>query len=186
MRFLYHGLRGWFAARNRAPTKELQKQLTPHIFHSRAGLLDIDVNLHLNNASLILATEFARWNFIAGTDLAGAALNKKWSFMVGSQAVRYRHEISAFRKYQVKTELVAADESWLWLRHTVHSGGRCCAHVLARVIIKEGRATVPAKEILRLVGVDANFVPNPETSSEVAGFLIWDSDAAIQMKNNTI
>ena len=181
MRFLYHLCRGWL---NPSPRSTSASPFVAHIFKTRAGLLDIDVNLHLNNASLILATEFARWNFIGGTDLAKAAFKNKWAFMIGSQAVRYRHEIRAFKAYEVKTEIVAADESWLWLRHTVHAENRTCAHVLARVIIKEGRKTVPTSEILRLIGVDAAKVIKPSESKEVTGFLEWDADVNQQMKMN--
>lgn len=181
MRFLYHALRGWLKPRPTTSRQGLQPFKT-HVFKTRAGIFDIDVNMHLNNASLVLATEFARWNFIAGTDLGKAAVKNRWAFMVGAQAVRYRHEVRAFHAFEVKTDLVAADSSWLWLRHVVYSSDRQCAHVLVRVIIKNGRDTVPPTKILELIGVDPTTVPLPETSTEVKGFLEWDADAAAQMK----
>ena len=160
------------------------KPFATHVFKSRAGILDIDVNMHLNNASLILATEFARWNLIGSTDLLGHAFKNRWAFMLGSQAVRYRHEIHAFHSYEVRTSLLAADDSWMWLRHTVHSDNRMCAHVLTRVIIKQGRKTIHPHDVFRLIGVDPNSVGKPEDSEEVQGFLKWDAEAATHMKNN--
>jgi acyl-CoA thioesterase FadM len=155
-----------------------------HIYHTRAGLLDIDINLHLNNASLIFAAELARWNFLGSVGLIPHAMKHRWMFMVGSQAVRYRHEIKAFDPYVVKTQVVALDETWLWLRHTMHSKNRICAHVLVRVIVKKGKDTVSPKELMELVGVDVNEFPKPSDSKEVMGFCEWDGDVAIQMKND--
>jgi hypothetical protein len=35
----------------------------PAVWRGRAGLLDCDVNLHLNNSSYLYAMELARWHF---------------------------------------------------------------------------------------------------------------------------
>lgn len=35
----------------------------PAVWKGRAGLLDCDVNLHLNNSSYLYAMELARWHF---------------------------------------------------------------------------------------------------------------------------
>ena len=184
MRFLYHGFRGWLNAPSRSKIvgKPALLPFKTHVFKTRAGIFDVDINMHLNNASLILACEFSRWNFIAGTDLLGAAIKNRWAFMVGSQAVRYRFEIGAFEKFEVHTDIIACDESWLWVRHVVNSKGRKSAHCLTRVIIKSGRDTVPPSKVLELCGVDSSTIPKPADSAEVAGFLAWDADVAQQMK----
>lgn len=37
----------------------------PAVWRARTGFLDCDVNLHLNNASYLYATELARWHYTA-------------------------------------------------------------------------------------------------------------------------
>lgn len=107
------------------------------------------------------------------------------AFMLGSQAVRYRHEIMAFQKFKIETNIVAADESWIWIRHTFISNERIAAHVLARVIIKQGRKTVNPKEMFSLVGLDAATIPKPEAIKEVQEFLAWDADVKEQMTSSS-
>ena len=115
MRFLYHALKGAFTR------KPLDPRLLIHgngvVFKTRAGILDIDANLHLNNASLIYATELARWNLLSQTKLFSHCLKNKWQFMIGSQAVRYRYEIGAFQKFEVVTSIVAIDELICRMQH---------------------------------------------------------------------
>lgn len=184
MRFFYHLVRGWLENKNQDIAKRGLAAFRTQVLKTRAGIFDIDVNMHLNNASLILACEFARWRYIASTPLLQASIKNRYAFMIGSQAVRYRHEIRAFQPYEVHTDIIAQDNSWIWLRHTVHADSKMCGHVLVRVIVKQGRDTVPPSTILRLAGVDPSTVGTPDKSSEIMGFLEWDSDVAIQMKKH--
>lgn len=88
----------------------------PHVYRARCTAFDADLNLHLNNASLILRSEFARWNWIAESGLLPEVAKRRWLFFIGSQAVRYRHEIRLFRAFHIETQIVAIDDRWIWTR----------------------------------------------------------------------
>lgn len=182
MRFLYHIARGLVSGPGKTDS------VLAHTFQSRAGLFDIDVNLHLNNASLILQTEFARWNWMAQNGLLVHAVKNGWMFLAASQAVRYRHEVFAFRRMEIKTTIAAVDGDWIWVRHCVWSQQRLCAQSLLRIKIKQRGRTVPPSEFLSAAnanaaakGVDLNAL-SPERSKEIQAYLLWDAECAVDMK----
>ena len=181
MRFLYHLLRGYIAGPQHSTASASSSSLLKHEFHSRIGLLDLDANFHANNSSLLLITEFARWNYLAQTRvMLHEAVRRKWAFMIGSQAVRYRHQLYPWQKYRVDTELVAMDHAWLWVRHRIvvaDGSERIAAFVLARIIVKQGRETVPPIDFLRLIHEHPEQVvsQDPHAHDDIKGFLQWDA-----------
>ncbi|KAH9254443.1 hypothetical protein BASA81_007556 [Batrachochytrium salamandrivorans] len=179
MRFLLHIARGLVSGPGKTDN------VLAHTYRSRAGLFDIDVNLHLNNASLILQTEFARWNWMAQNGLLVHAVKNRWVFLAASQAVRYRHEVFAFHRMEIKTTIAAVDEDWIWVRHCVWSRQKLCAQSLLRVKIKQGRRTVSPTEFFSAakqdMGIDLQEL-NPNNSKEIQAYLLWDAECALDMK----
>lgn len=74
----------------------------PHIWRARAGFSDLDLNMHVNNASFVYCAELARWHLSGLNGLLGVAMKNKYAFLVGGQAFRYRRAIPPFAKYQVR------------------------------------------------------------------------------------
>ena len=199
MRFLASVARAawWTAARARPPLPREAGLLTPHAHRARVSPLDLDANLHVNNASLLLMTELARWRMLAESGSLAEAWRRRWVFMVGGQAVRYRHEMTLGEPYAVHTELLARDAAWFWFRHRVvvpgegpraaaaaageGGGDKCAAQVLVRIIIKRGRDTVAPEDAMRAVGVDASRVPTPDQVPQIAAFLAWDAAVKREM-----
>jgi len=65
MRLVLAIARGLLRARPTSDTDVLFK----HSARARVSLLDIDVNLHLNNAKLLKLCEYARWEWLAQSTL---------------------------------------------------------------------------------------------------------------------
>ena len=195
MRFLASVARGaWYELSKSKPPNDARVGLTsgnPHVFRGRVSLLDLDANAHVNNASLLLLTELARWRMLADNGTLVRAFREKWVFMVGSQAVRYRHEMLAFEPYAVETQLLAADKSWFWFRHRVLTRGdsAVAAQVLTRIIIKRGRDTITPADALRVVGVDPSTsgVPtDPASVPQIRDFLAWDAVVKDEMASPSV
>jgi acyl-CoA thioesterase FadM len=177
MRFLFAIARGLLRPRPAG-------SLAPHVLHGRVGLLDLDVNLHANNASVVYLTELARWEWLAASGLLGVALRNRWTFLLGSQAVRYRREMKAFSPYRLETTILAMDDSWLWLGCQIacpagsHGEAVQCARSLHRVLVKSRGRTVPPKTVLEALNAQRELLPDlprPEQVKEIQGFLQWDS-----------
>lgn len=49
----------------------------PHVYRARAGFLDLDGYLHLNNGAYLLHAELARWNWMAHAGLLPFVAKRK-------------------------------------------------------------------------------------------------------------
>jgi len=199
LRGLYQVCRGALeraGARNRSvlDTKGIS---TPHIWQGRNGLLDVDVNLHMNNASYVYAAELARWRLVGQTALAGVALRNKWTLMIGSQAIRYRYAIPPFAKYQITTKVDAVDEHWMYMsqyfstptENEEDTPQKVYAHVSVRAIVislKDGARVSPHKTMQEM-GLDEEVYTNlakPEAVNSFNTLLEWDDVVAETMKSS--
>ncbi|KAJ0404797.1 hypothetical protein P43SY_003473 [Pythium insidiosum] len=123
--------------------------LYPAVWRARPGFLDCDVNMHLNNASYLYNMELARWHFSAATGIVHEAVKKRQMFLVGSQSIRYRHPIPPFRPYEIRTQVVYWDDSWVYFLHHFQcpTTGKLYAEGLCRATVKEGKRRVSGQEL---------------------------------------
>lgn len=129
----------------------------PHVYKARAGLLDIDVMSHMNNAAYLTHCELARWQLCAETGLLSWCVRKKAGFVVAHVNMRYRREVSAFQPFEIHTRIAAADASSVYMSHDFHppGGGTMLAQCRVRALLKQGRATIDPRQFLEAAGVDA-------------------------------
>ncbi|OQR96692.1 hypothetical protein ACHHYP_13827 [Achlya hypogyna] len=151
--------------------------LRPHVWKARTGLLDIDLNMHLNNSSYLYNMELARWHMTGLNGLLGIAARKKWMFLVASQSIRYRRSIAPYAPYEIHSQLVYWDDTWTYFSHqfVCPTTGNLYAEGLTRAILKRGKTTVAVPEIVQAMGLD---VPAQLDEPEIVkGFVAWESAA---------
>mmetsp|Transcript_16081 Transcript_16081/g.21132 ORF Transcript_16081/g.21132 Transcript_16081/m.21132 type:complete len:207 (+) Transcript_16081:83-703(+) len=200
LRAVYHAIRG-FAERRLASSsgKNPEKYIglgisRPHVWNGRAGLLDLDLNFHMNNASYLYCAELARWHLSAKNGLLSAALRRKWLFMVGSQAMRYRRAIPPFAKYQVWTVLDSVDDRWLYMTQTFTSPvkeGETPKRVYAQatvraILVGTNGEKVSPEDIFAELDTPADVAGRMKKPNDVPaydGFLSWDAAVDVDMKN---
>jgi len=154
----------------------------PHIWKARAGFLDIDLNLHMNNSSYLYAMELARWHLCGICGLLGIVFKKKWMFLIGSQSIRFRHQIGPFEVYHVRSQMVYWDEKWMYiLQHFINpTTGKVYAEGLVRAMLRESKRNVPTQEMLTSMGLKLERPTEmPET---IRGFLEWDAASKESME----
>ena len=110
----------------------------PHIYNGKAGLLDIDMLQHMNNASYFTHVELARWELFAQSGLIPWIMSKKAGSIIASANIRYRREVKAFQSFEVHTCIAATDEKSIFISQNFHStgGGELLAQYITRTIIR--------------------------------------------------
>ncbi|OWZ04538.1 hypothetical protein PHMEG_00023543 [Phytophthora megakarya] len=152
----------------------------PSVWRARPGFLDCDINLHLNNASYLSNMELARWHFCAVTGILGNVARHRRALLVASQAVRFRHPIPPFRPYEVQSQLVFADDEWMYFLHKFQcpTTGKLYAEGLCRATCKQhGEQISAAKLYAEVFGGDVEtlqLLPK-EMPDVVAQLLAWDA-----------
>lgn len=132
----------------------------PHVSLRRAGIWDVDVLGHMNNAAYMVHCEMARWEMAAYGGLLGFMAKNRLAFIVGGATLRFRKEVRPFTPFEVHTHVSAADERWLYFSQTLQprGGGKAFAQSLCRaVILKAGKSVAP-RAMLEDAGIDSTLI----------------------------
>ncbi|KAL3662036.1 hypothetical protein V7S43_012843 [Phytophthora oleae] len=130
----------------------------PSVWRARPGVLDCDINLHLNNASYLFNMELARWHYCAVTGILGNVARHRRGLLVASQAVRFRYPIPPFRPYEIQSQLVFSDSEWMYFLHKFQcpTTGKLYAEGLCRAACRQdGERVSAAKLYAEVFGGDA-------------------------------
>ncbi len=87
---------------------------SPYSVAFRCWPIDIDIFMHLNNASYFRVAELARWRMFPQSNM------KKLSgtmFLVVKQDIKYIRPILPFQNYVVNTKLTVSEDKWLIHEH---------------------------------------------------------------------
>ncbi|KAL9185375.1 hypothetical protein ACHAXT_003152 [Thalassiosira profunda] len=168
------------ARRRLSPLSDTEKALVgvgtsnpPHVYSARAGLFDVDLMLHMNNASYLTHAELARWEWTAYNGTLGANFRSQSFFIVTASFIRFRREIAPLHKFQIETRLGGIDERNLWVYQTFHypKGDEQRGKVLAQaytqgVITKKGKVIDPRDWLVDNIPAAKDALEELEPSNE--------------------
>jgi acyl-CoA thioesterase FadM len=112
----------------------------------RAWPIDIDSNIHMNNACYFRVAELCRWRLFAPSGVIGYCAKNRISFIATETSAKFLAPIRPFEKYAVYTKITSSENKWLHYTHTfeqhpdtVHSGSvpKVFAVVQAKSVLKE-------------------------------------------------
>ena len=170
--------RGWLRGRKTPAVIDGVGSGVSHTYRARCGLLDVDVNAHMNHAAFLTHAELARWEWFSETGALGRMVQNGYvSFFVTGAAVRYRKEIGPlFQRFEVRSNLASIDERNLCIYHTFRypeergdgdgeGGGegrggsglqKIRAQILVQAVFLKGRTLLdPGSALVDLCGFDA-------------------------------
>ncbi len=153
LRSLTAAARGWL--RGLPAGQGFGRASVPHVRSARAGMLDVDLFMHMNNASYLTHCELSRWEMFSALGLVRWSVRERAGFNVAAATMRYRRQIRAFDAFEVHTRVVAIDPQNTYLTHDFCpvGGGPLLAQGLCRAVIKQGAATIDPRGVLAANGV---------------------------------
>ncbi|TMW65562.1 hypothetical protein Poli38472_008204 [Pythium oligandrum] len=158
--------------------------LYPAVWRGRPGMLDVDINMHLNNAAYLFNSDLARWHWVASSGMLFQALKQRQLFFVSSQTIRYRYPIPPLRPYEIRTEVSYMDDEWIYILHqfVCPTTGKLYAEALCRTTVKSGSARVAGRELIRATsGID--YEGPKEMPTVVDEFLKWDASSRVTIES---
>ncbi len=105
--------------------------------------LDIDFNLHLNNAKYLGFMDLGRMDATIRSGLFKAALKHKWQAVAASVNIVFRKEIPPFARFKLKTRLISFDEKWFYVEQDFVHKGKLCAKAIVKVGLLKGKLIEP-------------------------------------------
>ncbi|KAL3916504.1 MAG: hypothetical protein SGPRY_006790 [Prymnesium sp.] len=149
--------------RRSTPLDKTLALASPHVAQRRAGLFDLDLHGHMNNAGSRLRIALLLIACPHSTHLSAQcgffewSVRKRAAFIIGGLYLRFRKEIMPFQRFEVHSQFSAFDERWIYISQTMQpsGGGEVLAQSFCRAVIKQGRKSISPRDALESHGVEA-------------------------------
>jgi hypothetical protein len=91
--------------------------------------------------------------YVRHTGMWMHVLKNRWHFLVGAQAIRYRHAIPPYRAIEVHSQVIYWDESWIYIRSRFIDPATSILYAegLRRFALRKGKDTVSPSNLITLV-----------------------------------
>ncbi len=126
-----------------------------------------DLNFHVNNAQHLLYMELGRWAYTLRLGLLGRVFRDRVQLLVGGTSILYRRPLPMFRRFTVRTRVLAADPTWFYfLQEILDHRDRIAVRAIIRGTARKDSKVVPAGQVFGDIQFDA-----PESSNELRAFM---------------
>ncbi|CAK4650796.1 hypothetical protein LEN26_017447 [Aphanomyces euteiches] len=169
--------------RNKLPFSRIAFADT-HVWKGRAGILDLGLGSHMNEAAVVSNMELARWHASGLNGIVGLALSRKWSVMVVSNMINHCGEMYPMQPYEVHSKVVFWDDTFQFFTHrfVCPDTGKLLVEAVTRTIIKDHkRNTIQFEKVLEILDVERE--RPTEMPDVVQGFLKWDAATKVHMES---
>lgn len=120
-----------YRRRNQTPTHDLLDRVSLNL---RAGLFDIDINLHLNNANYLKFMDRGRFEHAVVTGLFKQMLTSRCRLVVANTEVSYVRELLPYQPFWLRTRLLGWDEKYCYYDQRFEVNHRLHTHALVRCV----------------------------------------------------
>lgn len=117
--------------RNQTPTHDLLDRVSLNL---RAGLLDIDLNWHLNNANYLKFMDRGRLEHAVVTGLLKQMLGARCRLVVANTEISYVRELLPYQPFWLRTRLLGWDEKYSYYDQRFEVNNRLHTHALVRCV----------------------------------------------------
>lgn len=90
----------------------------PYTVAFRCWPVDLDLFMHMNNASYFRVSELSRWRMFPASNMVQFQKKYGTMFLIVDQSGKYFKPIKPFQKYIVSSEITASDDKWIYHTHT--------------------------------------------------------------------
>lgn len=137
--------------RKRPPTYALF-DVVPMEF--RVGLLDIDLNLHLNNSRYTKIMDRSRLEHAVVTGLLHRMIEARTSAVLANSEVAYVRELRPYQRFQVETRILGWDEKYTYYEQRFDSQRKLHTHALLRLAHMYGGKTISPQAFQEMTGLN--------------------------------
>lgn len=136
--------------RNRIPTHALPDRVS---IHRRAGLFDIDINRHMNNASYLHFMDAGRYEHAVVTGLLKQMVLTRSRLVIANTEISYIRELLPYQWFWLRTRLLGWDEKYSYYDQRFEVDGQLHTHALLRCVPLQGKTTITPQAFLELNGL---------------------------------
>lgn len=145
--------------RNQPPTHELFDRSS---IQARAGIFDIDLNWHMNNASYLKYMDRGRLEHAVTTGLLARMLSARCNLVVANTEISYIRELLPWQVFWLRTRLLGWDEKYVYYDQRFDVGGKLHTHALVRCVTLHEKNIVTPEAFQDMTGFKRRSPALPE------------------------
>lgn len=128
----------------------------------RVGILDIDFNLHINNAKYLNYMERARWDLFVQNGTWDLTLKNRLNFIVASAEIGYIRELNLFKKFEIESRYLGWDEKYFYLEQRFIADDKIYSYGLVKAVFLKNKKRATPEEVLSALNLTETTQPLPE------------------------
>jgi acyl-CoA thioesterase FadM len=121
------------------------------VLHLRVWPNDLDTNLHMNNGRYLTLLDIGRFDLLLRAGVFKRGMKSRWIPVLGATTVRFRRSLKLFETFTLRTQLIAWDDTWIYIRQTIESKGKLVTLAYIRGMFTSPEGRVPTREILKVM-----------------------------------
>jgi acyl-CoA thioesterase FadM len=145
--------------RNQPVTHDLLDRVS---LKRHAGIFDIDINFHLNNANYLKFMDHGRLEHSVVTGLLKQMLNSDCRMVVSNTEIAYIREVMPYRPFYVRTRMLGWDEKYIYFDQRFDMEGELHTHALLRCVPLHKKKIITPQEFQSMTGFKRSSPALPE------------------------
>lgn len=123
---------------------------------------DIDLNMHLNNASYLSLMDYGRVHLLARTGLLEHLVRARWTPLLGAVWMTYRRSLPLFAAFTLTSRLICWDDRWFYLEQTFTGRDGLAALGWVKSVLRDPNGTLEPQRVLEAIEPGIVSPPIPE------------------------
>jgi acyl-CoA thioesterase FadM len=131
--------------------RQRQSLADENVVHLRVLPNDVDVT-RISNDRYFALMDLGRINIVLRAGLLKTLVANRWAPVMRFASMRFRHSLSLFQAYQLRSRAVYWDAEWVWTEHVFERNGRTIAIGLTKSGFVGPGGMVPVSELIAKAG----------------------------------
>lgn len=120
----------------------------------RVGLIDLDLNFHMNNGRYLSVMDLGRFDMLIKTNSFLKVFKNGYYPVVLSESIVFKKSLNLFEKYKLHTNIYGWDDKFFYIKQNFMKGEELVASANVRACFKQRnrKGIVPVKELYAFIG----------------------------------
>ena len=124
-----------------------------HVSHHICWPWDLDMFAELNNGRALSLYDLGRLPLAFRSGFVTTMRKQGWSMSMAGTTVRYRHRVTMFQRFEMRSGSLGRDGRFLYLHQTMWRKGRALSSAVYRVAITDKNGIVDMERVVEAMGI---------------------------------
>lgn len=119
----------------------------------RVNLADLDPLMHMNNGRYLSLLDLGRMDLMLRSRFWPVIKERGWYPVVAGQTITYYRSLKLFERFELRTEVMGADERWIYMHQRFYRRGDLVADAVVRArFLRRSGGSVDVAEVMEAAG----------------------------------